>query len=85
LGTTGVKAVRKYVGEIEPWIPGVTDRLLSFPSPCPLTQPQVSISSKRKKESQIVGPFFLLGSVRTKAARKHVGEIYPWNPRRYIV
>jgi hypothetical protein len=34
-------------------------------------------AQKRKKDSQVVSLFKLLGSVRAKAARKHVGEIDP--------
>jgi len=35
-------------------------------------------AQKRKKDSQVISLFTLLGSTCTKAARKHVGEIDPW-------
>jgi len=36
-------------------------------------------SQKRKNDSEVISHFVFLGSTRVRAARKHIGEIDPWN------
>jgi hypothetical protein len=64
-----LKKLRKYVCEIDSWAEFHQHSTYSF---------HTRGAQKRKKDSQVVSLFTLLGSTRVKAEGKYVGEIDSW-------